>query len=274
MCCGQVFRWERIDDWWYGVAGNRAFKVRQVGGKFEYSNADEAFVSRYFSLDIDLKRILDGVNKDKHIRKAIKEYWGLRIIRQDPWECLISYICATYKSIPAIRGMLNKMARKFGEKTILDGREFFTFPERKSLASASEGDLQSCGLGYRARYVLDTARKIRDTSFDLEPLRKVPYVEAKKLLMGFSGVGAKVADCVLLFSLDKTEAFPVDVWVKRVLLNHYSDKLEPELANRLETRDSLSGSDYERLNAFGRSYFGEYAGYAQEYLYHAERMTV
>ncbi len=170
--------------------------------------------------------------------------------------------------------MLNKMARKFGEKIILDGREFFTFPECKSLASASEGDLQSCGLGYRAKYVLDTARKIRDTSFELETLRKTPYVEAKKLLMGFSGVGAKVADCVLLFSLNKTEAFPVDVWVKRVLLNHYSDKLEPQLTKRLTTHDSLSCGDYERLSAFGRRYFGKYAGYAQEYLYHAERMAV
>jgi N-glycosylase/DNA lyase len=274
LCCGQVFRWDKLGDWWYGVARDKVFRIRQEGEEIEYANVDAKFVEHYFSLDEDLQKIADSINRDLHIGKAIKEYWGLRLVRQDPWECLISYICATYKSIAAIKHMLNNMAQKFGEKTVLDGREFYTFPQCKKLAAATEQDLLGCGLGYRAKYVLSTSKKICQSNFDLESLRKLPYLEAKKILMEFRGVGAKVADCVLLFSLGKNEAFPVDVWVKRVILNHYGDKLAPELVEKLNMHESLSSGDYERLNGFGRSYFGEYAGYAQEYLYHYERVSL
>ncbi len=274
LCCGQVFRWDKQDDWWYGVSRDDVFKVRQIGGKFEYANVDAKFIEHYFNLSADLQGILNKVNKDSHIRKAIKEYWGLRLIRQDPWECLISYICATYKSIPAIKHMLNNIAKKFGRLTVLDGLDFYIFPESEKLATATEKDLLECGLGYRAKYVLKTSQIINQSNFNFEKLRKLPYEEAKRVLMDFPGVGAKVADCVLLFSLDKTEAFPVDVWVKRVIINHYADKLQPELVEKLSLRESLSSGDYKKLNSFGRSYFGEYAGYAQEYLYHFERMSI
>jgi N-glycosylase/DNA lyase len=274
LCCGQVFRWDKVGDWWYGVTRDKVFKVRQVGGKFEYGNADAEFVTNYFGLDKDLQKIVNSINRDAHIRKATREYWGLRLIKQDPWECLISYICATYKSIPAIKHMLNNMARKFGEKIYLDEQEFFTFPSCEKLAAATKRDLTDCGLGYRARYVLETAQRFRDTQINLEDLKKIPYVEAKKALMEFPGVGAKVSDCVLLFSLDKTEAFPVDVWIKRVILNHYSCKLQIDFAKKLSTKKGLSSGDYERLNVWGRNYFGEYAGYAQEYLYHFERKSI
>jgi N-glycosylase/DNA lyase len=274
LCCGQVFRWDKQDDWWYGVARDDVFKVRQIGGKFEYANVDAKFIEHYFNLNADLQGILNKVNKDSHIRKAIKEYWGLRLIRQDPWECLISYICATYKSIPAIKHMLNNIAKKFGRLTVLDGLDFYTFPESKKLATATEKDLLECGLGYRAKYVLKTSQIINQSNFNFEKLRKLPYEEAKRVLMDFPGVGAKVADCALLFSLDKTEAFPVDVWVKRVIINHYADKLQTELVEKLSLHESLSSGDYKKLNSFGRSYFGEYAGYAQEYLYHFERMSI
>lgn len=274
LCCGQVFRWEKVDDWWFGVASDKTFKVRQLGNLVEFENVDWPFVENYFSLDMDLQKISASINRDLHIRKALKEYFGLRLIRQDPWECLISYICATYKSIPAIRHMLNNMAQKFGEKTSFDGRTFYTFPKPEMLARATEQKLKECGLGYRAKYVLATTKQLCEGGFNLESLRKLPYPEAKAALMELPGIGAKVADCVLLFSLGKTEAFPVDVWVKRVILNHYGDKLAPELLQRLTTRGSLSNVDYRRLNEFGRSYFGEYAGYAQEYLYHYERIAI
>ncbi len=274
LCCGQVFRWDKLSEWWYGVAGERVFKVRQLGNEVEFAGVEWEFVKDYFGLDVDLQTILDSVNKDVHIRKALREYWGLRLIRQNPWECLISYICATYKSIPAIKHMLNNMAQKFGKKVSFDGYEFFTFPECRKLAGATLQELAACGLGYRAKYVLETSRRICESGFNLEGLRKLPYSVAKKVLMEFPGVGAKVADCVLLFSLGKTEAFPVDVWVKRVIMNHYEDKLEPEVFQRLTMHNSLSSGDYARLNEFGRSYFGEFAGYAQEYLYHFERMAI
>jgi N-glycosylase/DNA lyase len=274
LCCGQVFRWDKIGEWWYGVAGKKVFKIRQLGEKVEFANIEWKFVENYFGLNVDLENINAQVNKDEHIEKALKAYWGLRLIRQDPWECLISYICATYKSIPAIKHMLNNMAQKFGKKINFEERAFYTFPECKTLAGATEQELAACGLGYRAKYVLETSKIISESNFDLEGLKKLPYLQAKKMLMEFSGVGAKVADCVLLFSLGKTEAFPVDVWVKRVILNHYGDKLAPDVFKRLTDHESLSSADYGRLNEFGRSYFGEYAGYAQEYLYHYERMAI
>jgi N-glycosylase/DNA lyase len=274
LCCGQVFRWDKLGEWWYGVTQDRVLKVRQVGGKFEYANVDAKFVKNYFSLDLDLQKIVDSINKDSHIGKAVKEYWGLRLIKQDPWECLISYICATYKNIAAIKHMLNNLSRKFGEKVKFEDFNFYTFPTCQKLSKANNADLMDCGLGYRAKYLSDTSRRICQGNFNLESLRKLPYVEAKKALMEFPGVGAKVADCVLLFSLGKPEAFPVDIWVKRVMLNHYGDKLPQDLVKKLAARQSLGSSDYEKLNAFGRSYFGEYAGYAQEYLYHYERMAI
>jgi N-glycosylase/DNA lyase len=274
LCCGQVFRWDKKGDWWYGVAGDKVFKVCQVGDKFEYANVNQKFIEHYFGLDEDLEKIADSIRKDRHITKALKEYWGLRLIRQDPWECLVSYICATYKSIAAIKHMLNNIAQKFGEKVSFEGHEFYTFPNCQKLAKATEKDFASCGLGYRAKYLLSTVKSIHENDFHLEDLKKQSYNEAKMTLMDFPGVGAKVADCVLLFSLGKTEAFPVDVWVKRVVLNHYGKQIPTELTQKLSTRDSLSSGDYQKLNAFGRNYFGQYAGYAQEYLYHYERMTL
>jgi len=132
--------------------------------------------------------------------------------------------------------------------------------------------LATCGLGYRAKYVHETSKRIFENDFELEILKQLPYEQAKKQLCRLAGVGPKVADCVLLFSLGKTEAFPVDRWIERVILNHYVEKLPPELAQKLKQRAGFNNSEYAKLNVFGREYFGEYAGYAQEYLYHYERM--
>ena len=272
LCCGQVFRWDKKGDWWYGVVGDKAFKVRQTCTELEFAGADEALIVRYFGLDDDLEKIRASIGRDVHIRKALRAFWGLRLIRQEPWECLISYICATYKNIPAIRRMLLQLSRRFGEKTIFDGCEFFTFPTPGKLACASEKILATCGLGYRARYVRLTSKRVFEEDFKLERLRQLSYEEAKKQLCSLEGVGPKVADCVLLFSLGKTEAFPVDRWVERVILNHYAQRLPRELAEKLADKKGLTNSDYALINEFGRQYFGVYAGYAQEYLYHYERM--
>ena len=271
LCCGQVFRWKKIGDWWYGVVGEHVFKIRQLGAELEFENASEEFVSCYFGLNDDLQQISRCITKDDYIRKALCRFEGLRIVRQVPWECLISFICATYKNIAAIELMLSKLSVRFGEKKTFDGLDFYKFPTVGKLAFASENGLRECGLGYRAKYVQATAKKICEEKIDLESLKGLPYLEAKKVLLGFSGVGLKVADCVLLFSLEKLDAFPVDVWVKRVILNHYQNHFPEALVKKLLSHESLSNSEYEKLNAFGRSYFGRYAGYAQEYLYHFER---
>ena len=271
LCCGQVFRWKKIGEWWYGVVGKSVFKIRQHGAELEFENVGEEFVNCYFGLNDDLQQISRCIGKDDYIRKALRRFEGLRIVRQVPWECLISFICATYKNIAAIELMLSKLSVRFGEKKVFDGLDFYKFPTVGKLAFASENGLRECGLGYRAKYVQATAKKICEEKIDLESLKGLPYLEAKKVLLGFSGVGLKVADCVLLFSLEKLDAFPVDVWVKRVILNHYQNHFPEALVKKLLSHESLSNSEYEKLNAFGRSYFGRYAGYAQEYLYHFER---
>ena len=271
LCCGQVFRWKKIGEWWYGIVGESVFKIRQLGAELEFENVTKEFVTCYFGLNDDLEQISCCIGRDDYIRKALRRFVGLRIVRQDPWECLISFICATYKSIAAIELMLSKLSLKFGERKIFDGLDFYTFPTDGKLAFASENGLRECGLGYRAKYVQATAKKIYESKIELESLKTLPYLEARKRLVEFPGVGLKVADCVLLFSLEKLEAFPVDVWVKRVILNHYANLFPEALVKKLSTNESLSNSEYEKLNAFGRSYFGKYAGYAQEYLYHYER---
>ena len=272
LCCGQVFSWDKKGDWWYSVVGDQALKIRQVNGELEFANADEKFIENYFGLDDDLQKIHINIGRDEHIRKALREFWGLRIIRQDPWECLISYICATYKSITAIKNMLLKLSKKFGKKILLDGCDFYTFPTPEKLAKTTESDLMECGLGYRAKYVLATSKRILENDFSLERLKKMQYQQAKKELINFPGVGLKVADCILLFSLARDEAFPVDVWVKRAILKHYAAHFPNSFIEKISTQESFSNAGYEKLNEFGRKYFGEYAGYAQEYLYHYERM--
>lgn len=271
LCCGQVFRWKKIANWWYSVVDENVFKVRQCNDELEFEGVTEEFVRHYFGLNDDLGKIGRCIARDDYIKTALLKFNGLRIVRQNPWECLISFICATYKSITAIESMLAKLSEKFGEKRSFDGYDFYTFPTVKELALAAEDKLRQCGLGYRAKYVQATAKKIYNDRIDLESLKNMPYLEAREKLVEFPGVGLKVADCVLLFSLEKMEAFPVDIWVERVILNHYANQLPQELVKKLANHTSLSNSEYEKLNAFGRNYFGKYAGYAQEYLYHYER---
>jgi N-glycosylase/DNA lyase len=271
LCCGQIFRCKKILGWWYGVSGDKVFKIRQSGDTLDFEGVNEEFVKCYFGLNDDLAQITRCVAKDDYIKEALRRFKGLRIVRQDPWECLISFICATYKSIAAIELMLGKLSTQFGEKKVFDGKEFYIFPTVEKIAFASEAALKTCGLGYRAKYVQATAKKIRAEKVDLESFKALPYLEARKALVEFPGVGLKVADCVLLFSLGKTEAFPVDVWVRRIILNHYASLLPEELAKKVSSQKTLSTRQYEKLNAWGRDYFGKYAGYAQEYLFHYER---
>lgn len=271
LCCGQAFRWEKQSDWWYGVVRGNVLKVRQTVGELEFENVDEDLLVDYFGLEDDLPRIFSEIRKDKHIGAAIDRCRGLRLLRQEPWECLISFICATYKNIASIRRMLLALSTKFGEETRFEGRSYYKFPGVEKLASASLKALVECELGYRASYVSQTAKMVYDDVSVLQNLRHMAYDEAKKTLLDFPGVGQKVADCVLLFSLQKPEAFPVDVWVRRVMIRHYARRFPQKLIHRISKDESLSDSGYKLLNLFGRQYFGKYAGYAQEYLYHYER---
>jgi N-glycosylase/DNA lyase len=273
--CGQLFRWEKLGDWWYGVVADRVLKIRQIGDKLMFQSFPEEvnqdFMENYLRLDDDLPSILSTVSKDEHVRRAIKLFYGLRINRQEPWECLISYICATYKSIPAIKKMIYAISQRFGKKITFDGYDFYTFPRATELAQIRHKDLRSCGLGFRAERVLETTKILDRGDFSLEALKSLDYGNAKQELLSLPGVGPKVADCVLLFSLEKLEAFPVDVWIKRAATNLYASHFDSSFVNRVSSKGSITPKEYETISSFGREYFGRYAGYAQEYVFHLLR---
>jgi len=275
LSCGQTFRWKKRGDWWTGVVGQNAMKLRQKEGTLQFHTSSKRigsdFLWQYFRLDDDLLNIYSDIMKDEHVRDAIDRFYGLRLIRQEPWECLISYLCATNKNIPAIKQMIAYLCKRFGQTIRFEHEKFFGFPEPETLASSSLPELQLCKVGYRARLIRETARIIARGDLDLEGLKGVPYEKAKKELMMLPGVGPKVADCVLLFSLDKLEAFPIDVWMKRVVLEYYSKHFKPEFAAKVQSKKGLSTSEYRIIYASGRAHFGDSLGYAQEYLYHDKR---
>ncbi len=273
--CGQLFRWEKLGDWWYGVVADKVVKIRQISNRLIFQSypeeANQEFIKNYLRLDDDLPSILSKISKDEHIRRAIKLFYGLRISRQEPWECLISYICATYKSIPAIKKMIYKISQRFGKKITFNGYDFYTFPKPNDLAQTNPKELRSCGLGFRAERVLETSKIMDHGDFALEALKNLDYRKAKQELLSLPGVGQKVADCVLLFSLEKLEAFPVDVWMKRAATNLYANHFDPSFIKGVSSKSSITPKEYETISFFGREYFGNYAGYAQEYLFHLLR---
>ena len=276
--CGQVFRWRKSSDWWYGVVNERVVKISQANDKLQFQifleGMDVNFVRNYFRLDDNLPHVLNQINKDEHIARAVQSLRGLRIIRQDPWECLISYICATNINIPAIKNMILNLSKRFGKKITFDGFEFYTFPRPINLANSDLKDIRKCKLGLRAERVLETSRIINSKKFHLEALRKMDYEKAKRELLSLPGIGQKVADCVLLFSLDKLVAFPVDVWMRRIILETYLEYFERGFIEKALRKRSITPHEYKEISSFGRKYFGEYAGYAQEYLFHFKRCSL
>ncbi|MFH1181779.1 MAG: DNA glycosylase [Candidatus Woesearchaeota archaeon] len=248
---GQVFRWEFVNGYYYIVVGDAILKLQQKGSKLFYETSKPFDVRRYFCLDVPYAAIIRSISKDAYVKKAVAANYGLRLIRQPAWECLASFICSSYSNIQRIRKNLNSIAEMFGRRISLGNYETFSFPPPQKIVSSG---LKKCGLGYRCSYLLETAEIVARNPKLLENIKKLPYEQAKQQLMGLPGVGAKVADCVLLFAYGKTEAFPVDVWVKRAM-KHY-----------------VSGSE-KKIAEFARSYFGKYAGYAQQFLYHYFRKS-
>ncbi|MGD2247837.1 MAG: DNA glycosylase [Candidatus Methanofastidiosia archaeon] len=242
---GQVFRWSKSGYTWEGIVNNKKIKITQ-NDSIHY-NCSKEFLINYFRLDENLDIILSKIDKDPHIHKIINTVYGLRLVRQDPWECLISFICSSFNNVPRIKQIIEKLCTKFGEKV----DHGYTFPRPHVLARASLPQLRACGLGYRDTYVQKTARLI-DDGLDLHHLREMSYEPAKKILMELPGVGHKVADCVLLFSLEKLEAFPCDVNIKKCVTALYGP--------------------CSNVQEFGRTYFNEYAGYANHYLFHYHRL--
>jgi N-glycosylase/DNA lyase len=251
--CGQVFRWEKTGEWWTGVVEKEVIRIRQKKHSLIFQGTSKERITDYFGLDTDLGFILESIDRDPVIHGAITACNGLRLVNQPPWECLASYICATYANIPGIRKKIALLSKTFGEPIPGGpGPVFYSFPSADTLAESAPCDLSRCSLGYRAPYLCATAREIASDPGWVERIHALDYNAARLDLMQFMGVGPKVADCVLLFAFGKYEAFPVDVWIARIMQRHYG---------------ATDKGGYEQIRRRGREYFGPYAGYAQEYLY-------
>ena len=187
-----------------------------------------------------------------------------RILRQDPFQCYISFIVSSNSNIPNIQTRLQKLSQKFGEKKILHGKEFFLFPKPEKLANASIANIAKCGLGYRTKYVKKAAIAVNEGMIDFSSLKKLDYLEARNELCQVFGIGKKVADCILLFSLDKLEAVPLDRWVLRILQKYYSKEFQV-------TTKTITDKTYDNLHDKIVEHFGKYAGYAQQFLFKNER---
>jgi len=279
--CGQVFRWRKIGEFWYRVLGTGAVKLRQVGIYLEFEGSEgidwHGIIGHYFRFDDDLKSIVRTISRDKFVSDAISAYRGLRLLRQDPWECMLSYICATNTNIPQIERTIDNLCRKFGRRIRFDGKEFYTFPRAETLAKASISSIRECKAGYRAEFIKATAESIVEDASIFDQIRSCTYEEAREELLKFQqqkvfkGIGPKVADCVLLFSLDKLEALPIDVWILRIIVREYANLFNKEFLDKIKTRGSLTFKDYSTVSKTMRGYFGGYAGYAQEYIYNYAR---
>jgi len=257
---GQVFLWKKNEKYWYGINGQDVLKIDNSGNIKSYQNNKIDF----FRKKDDIEKIIKSISKDSVTKKAVKQYLGLRILEQDPFQCLISFITSSNSNIQKIKNSLEKISKKFGTKIIFQNQEFFLFPEPKKLAKASINEIKSCGVGYRAQFIKEAANMTMLKKIDFEYLKKSNYQDAKKEICLIPGVGNKVADCVLLFSLNKLEAFPLDRWIIRILEKYYSNKFQ------LETK-TITEKQYSIIHEKILNHFGPFAGYAQQFLFKMER---
>jgi len=257
---GQVFLWQKISEYWYGVDGQRVIKVDENG----IIKTSDSSSCDFFRLNDKIKTIIAEISQDKTVGNAVRKYQGLRITRQDPFQCLVSFIVSSNSNIQKIKSTLYNICQKFGKKTQFDGIEFFLFPTPERLASASIEDIKKCGAGYRSKFILQAAKKVAAQQINLDELKQYNYDNAKSTIRTIPGIGNKVADCILLFSLEKLESFPLDRWMIRILQRYYSDKFKINTKTITERQHSIL---HEKLV----QHFGKNAGYAQQYLFKMQR---
>ena len=267
---GQAHRWKRAShpelvegQWYSGVLRSDFVLIRQQGQAIEFLSGPSdpqamiPRIRRHLRLDDDLQAIQSEITADPNVAAQVERYPGLRVLRQDPWECLIAYILSANSNIGTIHRNMERLSGEYGEPLALKGHRRNTFPKPVDLAEAGEAELRRLKLGFRAPYVHQAAIAVAEKRLDLDYLVAAPYPEAKAELMALKGIGDKIADCIALFSLEKMQAFPIDVWVRRALADWYfPDEKTP--TNRV-------------LLEWAQGYFGRYAGYANQYLFHGRR---
>ena len=267
--CGQCFRWDEESDGSYtGIVGKNVINVKQVENRVVFSSYGvdnlEKLVINYFDLTRNYEEIKDKLSKiDEHLARSIEYGSGIRILNQDLWETIISFIISANNNIPRIKGIINRISKNYGEKIEWNGKEYYTFPTVEELSKASVEDLRALGLGFRDVRVYETTRKILEKQVDLEELHKEKDTQkVRDILLTLDGVGPKVADCILLFStLKRFDVFPIDVWVRRVMNELY-------IKNEDETK--VSKKEIEKL---AKEKYGNLEGIAQQYLFFWKRDT-
>lgn len=272
--CGQCFRWERITDTDYIiVAYRRVIEVIQEGSTVTILNTNmkdfNEIWKQYFDLEVNYGEIKEELSKDELLRKSVEFGYGIRILNQDPFEMLISFIISARNSIPSIMKTIKKISERWGDKIEYKGNIYYAFPTPEQLKEAILEEIKETGASFRSKYIVDTIGKVNAAieaknngtlneelqQFDLEYIKSLPTDECHKALQNFMGVGAKVADCIMLFSMAKKSAFPVDVWIKRAMIHFY---LAPDVS-------------LNKIRVFGRDKFGELSGMAQQYLFYYAR---
>lgn len=248
--CGQSFRWrDNGDGSFTGVAYEKLVTVSMQNGDLHIENTTEQDFEKiwrnYFDLDLDYDSIRSSIGEIHPVLKEASAYApGIRILRQEPWEALCTFIISQNNNIKRIKGIVDRLCVSFGNK--IGDNDFYTFPKPEILAELTPDDLAPLRAGFRNKYIIDASRKVASGEVDLEKCRNIPYDEARAELCKIKGVGNKVADCTLLFGMHRIESFPIDVWMRRAM-----EKLFP----------NMTGED-----------FGEYAGIAQQYIFHYARM--
>jgi N-glycosylase/DNA lyase len=255
---GQVFLWQKLEKTWYGVNGLDVFAVDE---------GDPSRIRAYGDSEYDLfrqgdnfEKIIKEISEDQVLSGAAKRFPGLRLMRQDPFQCFITFIVSSNSSIQNIRLALQRLSKKFGKKISFEGDEFHLFPEPKRLADAPKSELLSCGLGYRAEFVKNAAKLVKEKMIDFESLKKADYHAARDSLLDVHGIGNKVADCILLFSLEKLESFPLDRWIIRSLEEYYPQEFS--LGGK-----TLTDKKYKTMHEKIVERFGLHAGYCQQFLF-------
>ncbi len=267
---GQVFHWEKAGGGFAGTIGDSAVYIEQTeevlkvrdDGPPSPARGPRALprsVMRYFALDHPLAEICDSFPKDPVMNAARNFCRGLRIIRQPKWECLATFICSSMKQVAHIRQISLALRKRFGESRTAGNLVVYTFPSPRRIAEVSESALRECALGYRAKHLRASARLISSGDADLEAWSALEDAELRKQLCALPGVGPKVANCVMLFAYERLRAFPIDVWIERVLRQRY-----------LRSGKKMTA---QRLREFSENYFGQYGGYAQQYLFHHARVS-
>ncbi len=257
--CGQCFRYKKEqDDSYTLVAHGKVINVSLKNESIIIKNATDNDISdiwyNYFDLATDYKSIKNALKKDKHLKESLIFGNGIRILNQDLWECIISFIISANNNIPRIQGILDRFCQRYGEKINAFNNTYYSFPDAEKIKEIKKEDLAFLRAGYRDSYLIDAILKVSSNEVDLQKIKNMTTNEAKSELLKIKGVGNKVADCILLFGNGRHETFPVDVWVKRSMATIYADEIGDA-----------------KICDFANFKFGKLAGYAQQYLFYYMR---